>query len=237
MCKMKLKTLRAWTINESNLLTNPEDNINALGFTTEVCEILQRKLALVDKSTKGSVATKTSSGITPGTFNGKGATWPASKRKLLVYLGQIRSRLGIPLLYVVRNEADRPNDPGVLQDEIWNAPLSGPFFDQDNFTVYQILLQWTADGLAVSHVDIYEDLCDGRSAFQQLEESFEGDDTKQTAITEARNILKTAKYTQDKDNFKFDDYCSRHETAHNELTRLKVPVDGPSQVIGFLQGI
>jgi hypothetical protein len=27
------------------------------------------------------------------------------------------------------------------------------------------------------------------------------------------------------------------ETAHNELIRLKVPVDGPSQVIGFLQGI
>jgi hypothetical protein len=79
MSKMRLKTLRAWTINQSNLLTDPQDNINALGFTAEVCEKLQCKLALSDKSVKDSTATKTMSGITPGTFNGKGATWPASK--------------------------------------------------------------------------------------------------------------------------------------------------------------
>jgi hypothetical protein len=61
--------------------------------------------------------------------------------------------------------------------------------------------------------------------------------TTQTAIAEARNSLKVAKYTGDKDNFKFNDYCMKIETAQNELTRLKVPVDGPSQVIGFIQGI
>jgi hypothetical protein len=71
MSKMRLKTLRAWTINQLILLTDPQDNIDALGFTAEVCEKLQCKFALSDKSVKDSTATKTSSGITPGTFNGR----------------------------------------------------------------------------------------------------------------------------------------------------------------------
>jgi hypothetical protein len=49
--------------------------------------------------------------------------------------------------------------------------------------------------------------------------------------------LKVAKYTGVKDNSKFDDYCTNILTAHNEFKRLNVPVDGPSQVIEFLQGI
>jgi hypothetical protein len=97
---------------------------------------------------------------------------------LLAYLGQHRSRLGIPLIYVVRDENDRPDDPGLLQDEIWNAPLTGPFLVKDNYTVYQILSQWTAEGIAISHVDMFEDTCDGRGAWQRLTESFEGEDTK-----------------------------------------------------------
>jgi hypothetical protein len=222
MAKMKLKTLRVWTINQSNLIKDPDENIEILYFMEDICDKQQRKLALMDKSTKDGSQSKMAAGVTPGTFNGKGAAWPSSKRKFLAYLGQHRSRLGIPLIYVVRDDNDRQDDPSVLQDEIWSAPLSGPFFDQDNYTVYQILCQWMADRLAVSHVDMFKDTCDGRSAWQRLTESFEGDDTKQTAIAEAQNSLKVAKYTGDKDNFKFDDYCTKIETVHNELARLKV---------------
>jgi hypothetical protein len=76
MARMKLKTLRAWTINQSNLLEDPSEDIEILYFTEDVCDKLQRKLALADIATKDGSQAKVATGITPGTFNGKGVAWP-----------------------------------------------------------------------------------------------------------------------------------------------------------------
>jgi hypothetical protein len=79
MAKLNIKTLRAWTIGKSNLVVDQDSHVNILTFTAETCEKLQRKLAIADKSLKEGTMAKTASGITPGTFNGKGAPWPESK--------------------------------------------------------------------------------------------------------------------------------------------------------------
>jgi hypothetical protein len=67
--------------------------------------------------------------------------------------------------------------------------------------------------------------------------NYEGADARQTAITNARNTISTASFRDDLPTFTFDDYCNRHLSANNELLRRKVPIDGPSQVAAFLQGI
>jgi hypothetical protein len=55
-----------------------------------------------------------------------------------------------------------------IQDTIWNTPLHGPTFDIDNYIVYQILLQWTADGSADLHVDAFSESTDGQGEFELL---------------------------------------------------------------------
>ena len=56
-------------------------------------------------------------------------------------------------------------------------------------------------------------------------------------FNKARNDIANAHYSYDTTNFTFDDYCTKHLAAYNELERRGVAIDGPSQVIAFLQGI
>jgi hypothetical protein len=106
---------------------------------------------------------------------------------LLAYLGQQRGVNGVPLSYDVRNDDDHPEELDEVQDEIWNSPLSGTYFNNDSYTVFQILRQWTAEGVADTHVDRYSDSSDGRAAYQILVATYEGDDARQSAIAKARS--------------------------------------------------
>jgi hypothetical protein len=134
--------------------------VNLDDFTLEVCMKLKRKIALKKKEKTGDGTKSTYSGTLDG-FSGKRRDWTTANRKLLAYLGQQRGVNGVPLSYVVRSDEDRPEELDEVQDEIWNLPLSGTYFDNDNYTVYQILHQWTAERVADTHVDQYSASSDG----------------------------------------------------------------------------
>ncbi len=236
MAKMRLKAFRIWTINKVQELNNT-GIIDPNDFTREVCEKIQRKLALKRKEGKSTDTTKSIFSGTLDNFSGREKDWQTANRKLLSYLGQKRGASGIPLIYVVRNDQDRPDIMDEIQEEIWNAPLTGTYFESDNYDVYVILQQWTADGYADTHVDLYKSTLDGRAAYQALVTNYEGDDAKRLAIQRARRIIATSHFQRRSTNFTFDDYCNRHITANNELERRKVPLDGPSQVQAFMNGI
>jgi hypothetical protein len=205
-------------------------------FTVEVCVKLQRKIALKKKEKTGDGTKSTYSGILDG-FYDKMRNWTTANQKLLAYLGQQWGVNGVPLRYVVKNEEERPEELDEVQDEIWNSPLSGTYFGNDNYTIYQILCQWTAEGVADTHVDRYSDSSDGQAAYQMLVATYEGDDARQTAIAKARSTITNAHYYRDSANFTFDDYCNKHLAANHELLRWKVPLDGSSQVTAFIPGI
>ena len=118
---------------------------------------------------------------------------------------------------MVRDDDARPDVLDEMQEEIWDAPLQGRNFDMDNFQVYQILKQWTASGVAETHVNRFEETSDGRGAYQLLMQTYEGEDSCQTAITQVRHDIQTAHYTNDTTNFTFDNYCTKHQKANNAL--------------------
>ncbi len=238
MPKMKLKSLRTWALTKLQELNNNAE-LNVTDFNVAMCRKIQHKLATQKVGDKSETTKPTFSG-TLETFNGRAKDWDKSNRMFLSYLGQQRGVSNIPLLYVVRIEADRPENLDEIQEDIWTAPLQGTHFERDNFTVYQVMKQWTANGVATSYVDRYHETNDGRSAYLLLHANYEGDDAIQTAITKAREVIHTTKYNMGEEKHKgstFDDYCNKHQAANLELARRKVPYDGISQVNAFLQGI
>jgi hypothetical protein len=86
-------------------------------------------------------------------------------------------------------------------------------------------------------VDQFQETNDGRGAYLLLLSNFQGADARQMAITNVRNTISTSFYRDDSWTVTFDDYCNWHLSANNELLRRKAPIDGPSQVAAFLQGI
>jgi hypothetical protein len=137
-------------------------HIDALLFTDDICAKVQARLTKNGKSDKERTTSKLPT-VTLPAFDGSPRTWTAEKHTFLAYLGQQKvNRNKLPLLYVVRNElkrADTIDNP--IADTVWKTPLQGPSFLNDNFMVYQILLQWTSGGNAEIHVDKFKDTNDG----------------------------------------------------------------------------
>jgi hypothetical protein len=70
MCKMRLRSLREWTINRVQELSNSDEDLEPLDFTEEICGKFQIDIALRDKPGEKIGSSKQSSG-TLGTFTGK----------------------------------------------------------------------------------------------------------------------------------------------------------------------
>ena len=65
----------------------------------------------------------------------------------------------------------------------------------------------------------------------------EGEDARSAAIAVARKEISSASWEHYLKNWSFDDYCLKHTRANNTLSKYGVPVDRPSQVRAFLDGI
>jgi hypothetical protein len=207
-------------------MADPDNDFDVTLFDDLTCARMQHRLANKVKSDREPTTRPSISG-TLGTFSGRIEDWPAAKRSLQGYLGQMKNKNNIPYFYVIRDELERPDViEDDVQDAIWNTPTQGTSYDADNYQVYQILIQWTAGGLAGTHIDQLAGTTDGRSAYELLRLNYEGTDYRQTQINNARHILNHAFYHKDSPTFKFDNYCHRHLTANNDINRLtKITVE------------
>ena len=180
MTKMRLKTLKQWVDAEfDQVIGQPTGTLDIRKFTVEVCRDLQRKLSRkggVGVTFKASTQPDVKDGI--GTFNGKISTWKRAKRKFEAGLAQLKNENGIPLAYVIRDDAERDTAivAGGFGMQIYDAPLSGPTFLQDNYRVYQSLVQWTSGGTAETYVDAYQSTQHGRNVWLALIGTYEGAD-------------------------------------------------------------
>ena len=120
---------------------------------------------------------------------------------------------------------------------MYDAPLSRPTFLQDNYRVYQSLIQWTSGGTAETYVDTYTCTQHGRDVWLALIATYEGADARNANVQETQTLLESLKYEKDSHNFTFDDYCTKTITYNNDLTRYGANVDGRSQVAKVLTGI
>ena len=184
MIKMRLKTLKSWIDREfDTVVGQPSGTLDIRRFNTEVCRELQRKLSRKGSATvsfKSSTQTDVKDGI--GTFNGKINTWKRAKRKFEAGLVQLKNENGIPLSYVIRDDEERDAAiaAGGLAAQLYDAPMSGPTFLQDNYRLYQNIIQWTSGGTAETYVDAFQSTQHGRNVWLALINTYEGAGAKNT---------------------------------------------------------
>jgi hypothetical protein len=78
---------------------------------------------------------------------------------------------------------------------------------------------------------------DGRAAGLALRAQAEGPAAEQVCIAKAYALISTAIYRDQRHGFKFSNYVTLHQEAHNELFDLKETLSETKKVRNFLKGI
>ena len=235
--KMRLKALRLWLQDKEDI--DAEYGID--DFTEEECKEMLKKMSRKSSSSSSKDRSKKSDVKAPEKFNGKQRNWKTWKAEFEAYLSAIRGENGTPLSYIIRDDDDMTEEQ--LDDlegpakEIFEAPLQGTYFERDNYQVFQHLRTQIVGSSAETHIESFERKSDGRNAWLFLKTKYEGEDARNAAIAIARKDISSASWERNLKNWSFDDYCLRHTRANNTLSKYGVPVDGPSQVRAFLDGI
>ena len=174
--------------------------------------------------------------------------WPKTKEKIINHFSEVYGKDGIPLAYILRDEADVPPEAEDPQDNydgdfikelIARAPHDGASFRADNRTVCRLLKKMCADTTAYIYVSKYS--ADGRQAWLDLMQAYLGPQHVdiQASIYEAK--LQKSRYTGDSSRFRFESYIDIHQTAHERLANLErhgyKGMDEGTKIRLFLNGI
>jgi hypothetical protein len=179
----------------------------------------------------------------PEKFSGKVRTWKPWKAEFEAHLAQATGSNPneTPLLYVIRDDDDITTEEYELLEgqmkKVYDAPLHGEHFMRDNFQVYQKLRTLLTGGIAETYLTDYEKTGNGRGAWKELLVAYEGEDATNTAITSARNDIRTTTWERNTKNWTFDQYCLKHIRANNILKKYGVPLDETTKVREFIRGI
>ena len=234
---MRLKAFRLW-------IQDKEDADIAYDldeFTVVECNKMMKKMSRATSMSSSKDRSKKSDVKAPDKFNGKQRNWKSWKAEFEAYLAAIRGENNTPLSYIIRDEDDiTPEEIAALEGpakEVYEAPLQGTFYEKYNYQVFQHLRTQIVGSSAETHIESFATNGDGRNAWLFLKSKYEGEDARNAAIAIARRDISSATWERNHKNWNFDDYCLRHTRANNTLSKYGVPVDGPSQVRAFLDGI
>jgi hypothetical protein len=89
----------------------------------------------------------------------------------------------------------------------------------------------------VSHFDLYKTTQDGPKAWLSLEESYEGEYSRQSQIRDAINKINTSRFERERRTFSFEDYCNLHLHANLELKVMSASPDVNIQIKTFMDKI
>ena len=137
-------------------------------------------------------------------------------------------RSGVPLLYVIREEAPVGPDPGFFPDGAQQTDISldleargrhdGVFWQSDNAEVWEFLRSKLHGTVSWNLVKPFERRNDGRGAYLRLRQTLMGEDTKRRITEKANHTLQTLKYDGKSRNFTFENFTDKLRAAFNDLT-------------------
>ena len=185
-------------------------------FDENECKEMLKKMSRKTSSSSMKERNKKSDVKPPDKFNGKQRNWKRDDDNMT---------------------EEELNDLEGPAKEIYEAPLQGTYFERDNYQVFQHLRTQIVGSSAETHIESFEKKSDGRNAWLFLKTNNEGEDARNAAIAVARKEISSTSSERNLKNWSFDDYCLKHTRANNTLSKYGVPVDGPSQVRAFLDGI
>ena len=168
------------------------------------------------------------------------AKWIDFKSSLIESLSRIIGKNKIPLTYLIRE-----SDVGNFDDDYENRTdrlvtciqFSGVAYKHDNGDLYSILVQNTEGSEGYAIVEANEKRRNGRKAWKDLLNHFEGSTFRERMAQEAANMLRSATYNGPKRHFTLGDYYARHSKAHVKLQKVGKPMTVEQQIDTFIQGI
>jgi len=122
-------------------------------------------------------------------------------------------------------------------EKIGRTILVGPQYNTDNAKIYDLLKSLAGNGPLQPFIRTYERARNGRAAFKNLVEFYEGDSMKNLLKSSAYKMIQRANYQGPRRNFEFSNYVTIHQRAHEHLARFGEPVPELKKVRDFLDGI
>jgi hypothetical protein len=106
-----------------------------------------------------------------------------------------------------------------------------------NAKVYDLLKSLAGNGPLQPFIRTYERTRNGRAAWKNLVQYYEGDSMKNRLKSSAYKMIQKASYQGPRRNFEFSNYVTIHQKAHEHLARFGEPVAELKKVRDFLDGI
>ena len=173
-----------------------------------------------------------------------------------VYLCECLGVSGVPLSYVIRENAVPPGAPGVqahgrpwsntydsLSEELIDrAPHAGPSYEDDNATVYRLIQDAIKSTSHVSSISRHQRTRDGRGAFFDLQLHNMGN-SKWDKVVESAEVMVNQKVWNGKNvRYPLKFHITKHREAHNDFQRAAqnityVPPDETTRVRRLLNSI
>ncbi len=230
----RLKALRLW--GEYKRLRGEDTDVSTY---TEVMSNawVQRlnELSMHEKQDKSNTTPKKLANMT---------NWTAFDKSLQAILGKLQSKdNGTPLTYLTRkhttvNQAFLTYHwENIDQDMIHTVQHEGPTFDNNSKILFDIMQPALVDGPGWAFVKKYAKKQQGRDAYLTLQKQATGTSAKLAKKTLAYSHIKMAQYTGRLSKFSFDNYITKHVSAHNDLEDCNKSMPEGRKVTLFLKGI
>ena len=166
--------------------------------------------------------------------------WTDFRTNITESLSRIIGKNKIPLTYLVRDD-DKGDFEATYENRVDKLvaciELKGAAYKHDNSDLFSLLIQHTEGSEGYAIVETNEKKRNGRKAWTDLLNHFEGSTFKERMAQDAANMLRHATYSGPRKNFTFGDYYSRHSKAHIKLQKAGKPMSTEQQVDSFIQGI
>ena len=148
--------------------------------------------------------------------------WIEWHENMQTYLqGMLNITKDIPLFYIIRPDVAPPN-PSEEEEIIYHAPLVGARFKLDNQKVHQILTDLTTGTDASQWIKDHRRNQDGRGAWKNLCNHYDGRAKGDERVTAARHDIKILTYKNEA-AFTFEKYYTRLKKAFPTLSVYEQP--------------
>ena len=178
--------------------------------------------------------------------------WPKNMEALQEFLRAQRGETGIPLAYIVRDEANVGDDPvdgfpSVLDEMIARAPhVDGagefvPSYLTDRLKVWELIAEICRDLDCWTYVKSAQRTRNGRLAYQSLFNHYLGPNNVDNMANTSEKKLQVTTYAGEKKRWSFEKYVKLHVDQHAILNGLTdhgySGIDDRSKVRHLMDGI
>ena len=204
--------------------------LNHLEFTPAELTNAKRDMKLLGEHKVEAPAIK------PEKFNPK--KWKTWAKQFDVYLSNHRGVQNAPLDYVTRNE---PLPIGYVhandrERELYQYPLTGPRFRDDNMMVYRMLYDLVTGTEGESWITEFNRAQNGRAAWLQMKNHYEGGGHERRKITEAEAVISMLHY-KNESVFSFESFSTKLIDAFRDLEDTECSKSQYEQVRTLLEKI